>query len=174
MNRRLITTLLVACGLISLTLAGVASTPRSIDLMQVQQIDRTGRAPAAEPAPLVLNGYEVLLLLDSGRSASTTLMRLLARPEYDGRGLVIVLLGDPNAGSLTDAAAGGLPQARWVRAEIASVLGSLDLAGTPVLLGVDPDGVIRWQRAGVPERVETWLDAILDWTGRERPDSAAE
>lgn len=84
-------------------------------------------------------------------------------------GLVIVLLGDRAVEDVPQALLDRLPQARWVRAERKSTFALLDLGGAPLLLGVVPEGRVRWQRAGVPARAEIWVDAIHDWSRRTRP-----
>ncbi len=152
---------------LSLCLADAgAAQVRSVKDLMVQSVDDSGRTPLAEPSPLLMNGYEVLLIVDAGRSNSLALLQMIQRSDYDGHGMVLLALGSEDPAHLQAALSESASQIRWVRGELWRTLAQLELAGSPVLLGIDPDGRVRWIRAGVPERIEPWIEVIRRWTTR--------
>ena len=144
---------------------------RSIEHLRVHELLESSRQVAVEPAPIRSDRYHVLALINPHSNMGARVLAKLARSGFDGEGITVVVLGDRETPPVDHEAVDQLllPQARWVWVPSRMALPFLDLSGSPLLLGVDKDGVVHWQRAGAPERIETWLAAIEDWVKRVPP-----
>lgn len=103
-------------------------------------------------------------VLDPHLSSSRELLDALQRSGYQGDGLVVLVAGDASQTEALHRRSGALPRARWVSAEANAVQRQLQLAGTPVVLGLDRQRRVAWRENGLPAVPLHLALRIAEWT----------
>lgn len=151
--------LALAIGLTTTTASG--SVDRShLPPLQLRSLDG---APVAEEA---LSGglRKVLVIVDASLPAARSILGgLSAKGEDLGPAVVIVVIGREEDVSILMQAHDTLGGATWVIGRGSVVVGGLGLPGLPSMIGLDEQGVIRWQFTGVPDPAEEAFRLAREW-----------
>ncbi len=131
--------------------------------------------PQAEAPPA---GHSVLILIDPGAASSQQWLGELEASGYRGYGATVLVLdrSSPATANPPEPASHPappdepsilqlqrrLPEATW-RVSQAAVLGELQVAGTPQLIGLDSEGQPRWRQSPHRGDSEQLTLRLLDW-----------
>lgn len=112
---------------------------------------------------LVQPGYWLVVYRDAACTQCDALMQILSKHSQDAPRMVFVVSGMTGSDFLQlSEKYPDLAEAHWLRDVQSSFASSLNIAGTPHILGMR-DGVIRWQRGGVSSADATLPAAIDGW-----------
>jgi hypothetical protein len=115
-------------------------------------------------------GGVAMLLVDARLpSANSALLALYAKAGLRPDRLAIVVIGSSQDLSTLRAANAKIADARWYLAPTADVIAQLRAPGVPLLLGIDGQGRIVWQRAGATLTPERLSQEVIAWQQRQLP-----
>lgn len=115
----------------------------------------------------VRDGRWVLIVVDARRRSGEMLLDELRRSGYEGRDALVLVVGDAATAPAYARRTGLLREAHWQWAPVDATLRDLDLAGTPVVLGIDAGTRIAWQESGTPRRAGDLAVRIADWINHD-------
>lgn len=102
-------------------------------------------------------------------SANGALLALNAKPGLRPDRLAIVVIGSSQDFSTLRAANTKIGATHWYLAPTTDVISQLRAPGVPLLLGIDGQGKIVWQRAGATLTPERLSQEVIAWQQRQLP-----
>jgi hypothetical protein len=113
-------------------------------------------------------GGMAMLVVDARLpSANSALLALNAKAGLRPDRLAIVVIGSSQDLSTLRAANAKIGDTRWYLAPTADVISQLRAPGVPLLLGIDGQGRIVWQRAGATLTPERLSQELIAWQHRQ-------
>jgi hypothetical protein len=112
-------------------------------------------------------GVTLVLVDGSLPGASSTLLALGAKSGLRPERLAVVVMGSPEMLHALQSANPRIGGATWYRAPLPDLIARLRAPGVPLLLGIDAQRRVVWQRAGAslaPERIH---QEVLSWQRRQ-------
>lgn len=165
-RKKLFTKAMVAILLAATPAAAVVAAKRPALADGAFTVQQAGAAPVA------LNQLHALavVVVDPHLSSSRELLDALNRSGFQGAGLVVLVAGGTRQADVLRLRSAALPQARWVSAEASAVQRGLQLAGTPVVLGLDLQQRVAWRESGLPAVPLHLALRIAEWTQAATPE----
>jgi hypothetical protein len=115
-------------------------------------------------------GGMAMLVVDARLpSANGALLALNAKPGLRPDRLAIVVIGSSQDLATLRMANAKIGDTRWYLAPTAEVISQLRAPGVPLLLGIDGQGKIVWQRAGATLTPERLSHEVMAWQQRQSP-----
>jgi hypothetical protein len=156
------------CGAGRLVLAAVVLTSACVawaapaSLPPLTLADPSGAA--ATEATLLQAAAWTMIVVDAEKPLTASVLSRLQKKEGDWGGkLVVVTWGSQGALDRLVLRNAKLAGAKWYRDTSGQILKQLQLAGTPVLLGIRADNSIAWQVSSIPEQPEKAQAMASSW-----------
>lgn len=165
-----------ACGHAQIGVSIPATTPASPS-RQIQVVDsapllpdvavRDAAGQRLDTAGLALDRNWVLVVLDAELPSAEAFLSALSMKQQEplDERTTILLVGSAAAVERFGPKQRQLAGARWIYAEDAAVIGRLQVAAVPSMMGIRADRTVAWTFSGVRNRPELIGSTIRGWLG---------
>lgn len=143
-------------------IAGTAGAVQSAVLPNIGLADANGSVITTDK--LQQGTPWVLIILEANVVSSQAMLDTLKKTSYTGENAVVLVVGDlRTSGQFLKRSSVLLPNARWLTGSAGNILQGLKLAGTPTVLGIDPNQRVLWQYSGLSNPADYLTKRIRSW-----------